>query len=197
MRCIRSGVVGALIVSMGLLIGGCLTVGLGDPEKSKIDEAYIGFWVNSRIDGDEGKLMVVQAFDARTFLITQYGFRQTANGVEPTGGKIIHKAWLTSIGSQTFITLERMDAGRLLNRNDKPFIIAKLEKDPTTLTCSPVDPNFVEQNKVTTADEMMALVTKHAENPHLYREKEVYEKLTGERLSEAKDILAGFGESYE
>jgi|GEM_PF-6554309 len=193
----KSRLAGAVLIIAGLLIGGCLTVPLGDPEKSKVDEAYIGFWINSRPGGDDGKLLVVQAFDTRTFLITHYNFKQTASGVEQSGGKMTFKAWLTPVEAQRFITLERMDAGRIMRVEDKPYVVAKVEMETTTITCTPIDPKFVDDNKVTTAEMMMAMVSKHLDDPKMYGEKEVYEKLSADRLNEAKDILSAFGESYD
>lgn len=190
-------ILSAVLLAGVVLLGGCLTVPLGDPEKAKMDGSYLGFWVSSRPSGDDGKLMVVQAFDARTYLVTQYSFKQTANGVEPNGGKLTFKTWLTPIEKATFATLERMDAGRLLEKDGKPFAVTRITLEGSILTSRPVQPSFVEENGVKTSEDLQKLITNHLENEKMYLDSEVYEKLVAERFSEAKEILAAFGEQYE
>lgn len=188
-----------LVVALASIafVGGCLTVPLGDPEKSKVDDSYIGFWVNSRPDGDDGKLLSVQAFDARTYLITQYSFKQTANGVEPNGVRVVQKAWLTQVQNATFVTLERMDAGRVLRKDDKPYSVARVSLEGSILSTRPVNPTFVNEKQVKNPDDMMKLVTTNLNNDKMYSDAEVYEKISAERFSEVKDILAAFGEENE
>lgn len=183
-----------VFVVLVLLFAGCLGVPLGDPETSKVDPSLVGFWIAQRPDSDEGKMLAVSAFDGRCYLITQYNFIQGAQGVEINGGKTVYKAWLTPVKSATFVTRERMDAKRLLNKDDKPYEVARIVVDGSTLTARAIQPEFVEDAKVATSAELAKLVNEHLDDPQMYMEAEVYERITGERLQEVRDILFGFGE---
>jgi hypothetical protein len=120
-----------LLIAAGLVpvlagVLACLPVPIGDPERSQIDPRLTGLWASWE---DGWEFMLLEPYDARTWLFTQVGIvldrggscdalgypddyeamieRLEANGACVSTDEVgIYKAWRSQQGGRWFLTLE-------------------------------------------------------------------------------------------
>lgn len=123
-----------------LFLGGCLPVGLGDPEASKIDLKLVGAWQ------DEGDgVVVLLPFDGRAYLMRTLEVERTEEGIELEPGEGCYKAWLTTIEGRTFLTAQPLYLREAVQDGKVPglFVAAvKLSDDGSRIEARAIDPDF-------------------------------------------------------
>jgi hypothetical protein len=182
----------AALVMLGMI--GCLEIPLGDPETSKVDDQYVGLWLNNSTPNDESELLAVMPYDARTLLISDMKFVKTDAGYQSRGQSNM-KAWLTKIGDTTFITAEPKDAKSLVESADKAYFVAKIVRVGDQVTVQSVDGDFVKQANVTTPSALAKLIAENLQNPKLFEtESGTYTRMGPGDSEKAKGILGAFSE---
>ncbi len=183
----------AALVMLGMI--GCLEIPLGDPETSKVDEQYVGLWLNNATPNDESDLLAVMPYDSRTLLISQMRFVKTDAGYQ-SRGQINMKAWLTKIGDTTFITAEGKDPKSLVESGDKAYFVAKIARVGEQVTVqSGRSGDFVKEAKVSTPAELAKLIADNLQNPKLYEtDSGTYTRMGPGDSEKAKSILSAFSE---
>ena len=182
----------AILVMLGMI--GCLEIPLGDPETSKVDDQYVGLWLNNSTPNDESEMLTVMPFDARTYLITQLRFVKTDAGYQSRGQSNM-KGWLTKIGDTTFITAEGKDPKSLVESADKIWFVAKIQRTGEQVTIQQVDGKFVKESNIATPDALAKFITDNLKNPKLYEEDTgTYTRLGPGDSEKAKGILSAFSE---
>lgn len=112
------------LAAVVLFLGGCLPVGLGDPEASKVDPKLVGAWQD---DGDG--VVVLLPFDGRAYLMRTVEVERTDEGVELEPGEGCYKAWLTTIEGRTFLTAQPLylrEAVEVRERRSKTYDLRPL-----------------------------------------------------------------------
>lgn len=95
----------ACFVVLALIVAGCHTVPLGDPEKSVVDAKLNGWYQTDK----PGTVVFIAPYDARTYIVTAFGYQgDAANPKADT--KLTNKAWLTSVGGMDVMCLKVIDA---------------------------------------------------------------------------------------
>src|SRR5688500_7474025 len=115
----------AIVVS-ALLFAGCITVPLGDPEQSKVDERLTGMWLSKVAGAGEQVLVSCMPYDARTSVVTQFGFTKSGDAVKPSG-RLDWKMWVTEVSGRTFATFELVSPQMLLEPVADKYAVAQVE----------------------------------------------------------------------
>jgi hypothetical protein len=182
----------ALILVAGII--GCLKVGLGDPEKSKLDDQLTGLWLANAADGDgESQLVSIIPYDARTSLVTYMNFTRDAQKQPVAGGQLSYKAWRTDVAGTPFLTLELKSPALLLSPTDEKFVVMKLTRTADSIQIHIVDDQLLDENKVTTPEALEKLIAANLNNPALFDANATFTRLGQNRAEEATSILSAFG----
>src|SRR4051812_12613081 len=100
--------VGVILVMpmLALVLGmfACLPAPVGDPEKSKVDDKFLGVWQPEAQDANSKSVVVLKKWDAKTYLLLDYSVKTTDGKTERDQAAM--KGWLTTIGGATFMVLE-------------------------------------------------------------------------------------------
>jgi hypothetical protein len=193
-----------------LFLGGCLPVGLGDPEASKVDAKLVGVWEAVEDGAPKGSLVALLPFDGRAYLMRSAEIERTADGVKVKPGEGCYKAWLTPIDGRLFLTAQPLYLKEALGDSNVPgFMVLRvdLSDDGTKLTGWGVGTDFpaleplaklpghvsyekpAEGEKVLTEDEARALLRKviaeNLANPELYDGSGEYVRVTDKAVLKA------------
>ena len=128
-----------------LFLGGCLPVGLGDPEASKVDARLTGVWEELDNGAPKGTLVALVPFDGRAHLMRTAAIERTADGVKVKAGEGCYKAWVTAIGGRTFVTAQPLYLKEALGDAKMPgFIVLRVDlaADGSKLKVWAIDGDF-------------------------------------------------------
>lgn len=183
------------VIAFALIVGlvGCLEIPLGDPERSKVDDRFTGLWLQRGEAADDGTLVSVVPYDARTCLVTVMKFARGDDKQVTAREEGNYKMWFTDVGGVRFVTLEPKDPAGLLGKTGKFYIVAKVEREGDVVTTTGVSDKLVKAANVTTPAELEKLIAGNLGNADLFGGSESYELLGPDRAEEAKAILAAFG----
>jgi hypothetical protein len=133
------------LAALVLFLGGCLPVGLGDPETSKVDPRLVGVWEELKEDGSpKGTVSVLVPFDGRAYLMRTLEIER-GETVRVKPGEGSYKAWLTTIEGKTFLTAQPLYLKEGLAGAKVPgFIVARVDlaADGTKLQAFSVNGGF-------------------------------------------------------
>jgi hypothetical protein len=189
------------VVILGIMA--CLPVPVGDPETSKVDAKLTGAWLLPPEAGDsrEAQLYLVAPFDARTYLVRIFGYKEADGKIEPsmTG---IYKAWLTKLGGQTFVTLDPQMIETSLgwtdpaagSKNEIRYFVGKVTAADTSIEVAIVNGAKGEDKSlfkdVKTRADAEAVISAHVNDAAIYTDKPLkFQKIDREK---AKPILDAF-----
>jgi hypothetical protein len=102
----------------------CVKHPIGDPERSKVDPRCSGVWLAT----DEQMLLLLRPYDSRTYLARILSYTSKDGVIRPQE-ETEAKAWLTSLGGATFLTLELLDWGHFagLADDDLPYYVMRFD----------------------------------------------------------------------
>ena len=86
----------APLIVVILWLTACVKHPVGDPEKSRVDPAYSGVWLEQESNGDRSFLFL-RPYDARTYFANIFTYGSDGDELKPKQ-RINCKAWLTPIG---------------------------------------------------------------------------------------------------
>jgi hypothetical protein len=182
----------------GLLLAavGCIAIPLGDPEKSKINEKLVGVWMGKPEDGGKQTVFTVTAFDARTYIVSDFDFTKDKDNVT-IKGRMDWKMWLTDVGGQTFATCQAIDPKLLAqakgDSTDEIYAIFKVVLTGDSLTVQTVDDDFVKAANVQNSQQLQDLITKNLDNPKLFsKEAAGLTRMTEEQKKDVSSVLDAF-----
>ena len=183
------------VIAFALIVGliGCLEMPLGDPEKSKVDDGFVGLWLQHSDSPDKGTLAAVVPYDAHTCLVTYMNFTRNADQQIVAQGESTFKMWFTDVGGTKFITLEPKDASSLLGTPNKVYFVAKIYRQGSVAFVAGVSDKLVKQANATTPEDLEKLIAGNLGNPDLFGATAAYDLLGPDRADEAKAILTAFG----
>jgi len=171
----------------------CLPAPVGDPEQSKVDPALNGAW--SAQKDDDKLLVLVRPWDARTYFI-QYMENKKKDGKDENQG-LHFKAWLTTLGGQSFIVCEPIDrfdfVPGFLDQNDKPFwIVGRVEVGTDSMTFRMVNSDSPLMKDLSTREQLEAAITANVDKNELYSDAITFKKLGKDDAAAIHDSLKAF-----
>jgi len=98
--------VAALVILFGAgsILSGCLPFGVGDPEKSKIDDKLVGYWLAESAEGPN-ILAVVIPYDDHCYILQEVDYVKSDMGYdckEPN----LWRAWIVEIGGKRILATD-------------------------------------------------------------------------------------------
>jgi hypothetical protein len=177
-----------VLVILGLCA--CVKHPVGDPEQSQVDPKYSGIWLTKDAEDSES-LLIMRPYDARTYFASILSYRQEANQIKPTM-RWNCKAWLTSIGNATFLTLEPLSCAHFAGLGDKPpYLVGKVSLVDGALHLKLVNGDREPAKSASNSRELEAAIEKHMDTDALYvDETNVFKKFDDKSQLEA--ILQAF-----
>lgn len=150
------------------IVAGCLSIPLGDPEQSAIDTKLLGWWQATQTDAGKHELVLLQAYDARTYLVWDMHYSGDADNIQPDGSALVMKGWLTPISGKRFITLKFMNPSQELqdNKEKDRYVIMRMDESSDGLHLKAIDDKFVAD--CATPEALKAKVTANVDNDALY-----------------------------
>lgn len=185
-RILRSSAFIGTTVLLAIVFGGCLKFGIGDAEKAKVDPTLAAAWFKR---DDDGAVTIwnAQAYDSRTYLVTQYRAKPDGNGGWERDNISICKAWLHNVGDAQFVTMKV-----LWNDGEDVFVVARIDVAGETLTVRGIDPKFVADNKVDSSAALETLIKANLDKNELYLTAEKYERASDADRETVKAIMQAF-----
>lgn len=182
------------LIGFAIIVGliGCLEMPLGDPEKSKVDNQYVGLWLQKNAGNDNNDLISVIPYDARTYVVTDMSFSRDPQQRPQPKSEMIYKMWLTDINGATFATLEPKDPATLLPNAGKFYEVLKISRQGNTITAQDISEQFVKDANITTPQALEKLITENFQNPALYGNTATFDLLAPGQTDDAKSILSAF-----
>ena len=162
-----------LLLACAVLLAGCLSVPLGDPDKSAVDNKLLGWWESKPADASaEHELILMQAYDQHTYLVWYYSYSGEAGNIT-TKGAMTFKGWLTQIGDARFLTLKTMTPTIELQSDPEKDRYTALRMDAADggFTLRNVSDDFVKD--CSTPDAPLKKVTENVNNDVLTPERKV------------------------
>ncbi len=149
-----------------LVLGACLPVPLGDPEKSAVEDRFVGAW--SWDTNDARHMVVVRPWDARTYYVRLVTFSHEP-GRKKADSQVL-KGWLTTVKGEVFATLQDAEALATLPGEDheRIFLVARLNLVDDRLIATPLNPSFPPFEVARSPEELEALIAQHMENPDMW-----------------------------
>jgi hypothetical protein len=159
----RSGIVLGCIA----LLAGCLSIPLGDPEKSTVDNKMVGWWEQADQPAGDHQLVSVQAYDARTYLVMYYTYAKDGANITAKG-TLIYKGWLTPIGTARFLTLKLMNPTPPTTTDTEKdrYFVSRVESTEGGWTVQALSDKFVKD--CATPDVLQQKVADNLKNADLY-----------------------------
>jgi hypothetical protein len=150
------------------IIAGCLSIPLGDPEQSVIDAKLLGWWQATQTDGGKHELVLLQAYDARTYLVWDMHYAGDADNIEPDGSALVMKGWLTPIRGKRFMTLKLMNPSQELqdNKEKDRYVVMRIDESSDGLHLKAIADKFVAD--CATPEALKAKIAANVDNDALY-----------------------------
>jgi hypothetical protein len=157
-----------LVLILGLMA--CVKHPVGDPERSQVCPQYTGMWLGEDSEGT-ATLLMLRPYDARTYLVGIFSHRDEGSAIKP----LSHhdgKAWLTTFGDSTFITMEPLVWSHFAGFTEKPpYLVAKICRVEDTLRLRLVDGGKALA-QAADSREFEAIVKEHQDSDALYSDQE-------------------------
>lgn len=208
--------VAAILLPVLLGVLACMPVPVGDPEKSRVDPSMSGVWLTAI--NKEAPLMVLDPFDKRSWLATWFYLEdeapgkpaegdnstldeggQAASGIELLREERVKfagfgqfKGWLTQIEGERFLTLEP----RLFEPGataDVWYVFRVRFDGENRLQLAFLSHNFEGLREVKTTAEAEELIRLNLENPDLFDDPWVYQRISQDDLEPIHSLIEEFG----
>jgi hypothetical protein len=171
----RSLVVSSLVLApmLVLILGlmACVKHPVGDPERSQVCPQYTGMWLGEDAQGT-ATLLMLRPYDARTYLLGIFSHRDEGHAIKPLSHQD-GKAWLTTLGDSTFITMEPLVWSHFAGFTEKPpYLVAKISRVEDTLRLRLVDGGKALARAAADSREFEAIVKEHQDSDSLYEDQE-------------------------
>jgi hypothetical protein len=180
----------APLIVVILWLTACVKHPVGDPEKSKMDPAYSGVWLEQEMNGDRS-LLFLRPYDARTYFANIFTYGSDGDGLKPMQ-RINCKAWLTPIGGATFLTLEPLNCEHFAGLGDKPpYLVAKVSLADGALQLRLVNGDHDAVKNASDSQALQAVIEKAVNSDALYGgEATVFKKADDKAL--IRSVLEAF-----
>jgi hypothetical protein len=177
-----------IVVILGL--AACVKHPVGDPEKSKVGPQYSGVWLRKESES-EGTFLFMRPYDSRTYLANIFNYEAKGAEIEPTE-RLDFKAWLTSIGDATFVTMESLSCVHFAGLSEKPpYLVGKMSLEDGELHLRLVNGDKEPAQSANNSDELEKVIAEHVNSDSLYLDELVVFKKTDDKAL-IKAVLKAF-----
>ena len=170
---------------------GCITIPLGDPEKSKVDDKLVGAWISKPNEDGNQTLFAIVQYDTHTCMVSQLGFVKEGETIKPAG-RFDWKMWLVDIKGTTFASLEMKNAQLAIEPQEERFASAKIKRDGDSLTIQPVKDDFVKNANITTSQQLHDLIADNLNSADLYGEPLTLTKVKDDQKEMVGKVFEAF-----
>jgi len=179
------------VCAVALAFIGCISIPLGDPEKAKVDDKLTGAWITAPEENGEQTLFTVVPYDARTCLLTQFGFKKNGDAIEG-GGRFDWKMWVVDVQGTKFVSLEMKNPQLVFGQEKDRFSCAKIALNGDTITMQRVKDDFVTSANITTPQQFEELIAKNLNNAAMFEEAMTLTKVKEEQKEEIGKVFEAF-----
>jgi hypothetical protein len=156
------------VAMMALVLAGCHTVPLGDPEKSAVDPKLAGWW-----EADTpGGLMHVHPYDKHTYLVTFYVYELAGDRIKPQA-RLAAKAWHAQVAGMDVISVEVVNPEWELAAGEKAaarYAYFRYKRVEMGIELLPMNLEFLNDAK--TPAQLEKKIADNLQNPELFRDKD-------------------------
>ncbi|HEX3358971.1 MAG TPA: hypothetical protein VHS31_18475 [Tepidisphaeraceae bacterium] len=177
-----------------LVLVGCISMPLGDPEKAKVDDKLVGAWL-SPVDSSNGQatLFTVVPYDSRTCLVSEMAFSKDGDTIKPAG-RFDWKMWLVDVKGTRFAALEMKNPQFAFGQEAERYAVAKITTTGDTITITPIKDDFVKNAKITTSKELEDLVGANLENAQMFSDPMTLTKVKDDQKEAVGKVIDAFSQ---
>jgi hypothetical protein len=187
--CSRKGIFfTTCLVLLGFI--GCISIPLGDPEKSKVDDKLLGAWLTKPEDGKQTMFTVVQ-YDSRTCLVSEFEFKKDGDKIEPSG-RFDWKMWLVDVKGTTFASMEMKNPQLALEPTGDVYASAKLKRDGDSLTVQMVKDDVVKNANISTSQQLEDFIGANLSNGDVFGDPLTLTKVKEDQKEEIGKVIDAF-----
>jgi hypothetical protein len=187
--CSRKGIFFVVcLVLLGFI--GCISIPLGDPEKSKVDDKLLGAWLTKPEDGKQTMFTVVQ-YDARTCLVSEFEFKKDGDKIEPSG-RFDWKMWLVDVKGTTFASMEMKNPQLALEPTGDVYASAKIKRDGDSLTIQTVKDDVVKNANISTSQQLEDFLAANLNNGDVFGDALTLTKAKEDQKEEIGKVIDAF-----
>ena len=185
----RKGLVGVTcLVILGFV--GCITIPLGDPEKSKVDDKLLGAWISAPDNGKQELFTVVQ-YDARTCFVSEFEFEKNGDTIKP-GGRFDWKMWLVDVKGTQFASMEMINPQMALDPQEGNMPAPRSFATADKLTITPVKDDTVKKANITTSQQLQDFIADNLSSPDLFSDPLVVTKVKDDQKDAIGKVFDAF-----
>jgi hypothetical protein len=182
-----------IFITSFVIVGfiGCISIPLGDPEKSKVDDKLLGAWVTK--PGDDGKqtLFTVVQYDARTCLVSQFEFAREGDAIKPSG-RFDWKMWLVDVKGTTFASMEMKNPQLALEPTGDVYTSARIKRDGDSITLQTVKDDLVKNANISTPQQLEDFIGSNLNSPDLFGEALTLNKVKEDQKEMIGKVIDAF-----
>jgi len=177
------------LVLLGFI--GCISIPLGDPEKSKVDDKLLGAWMSA--PGSDGKqtMFTVQPWDSRTCMVSEFEFSKDSGNIKPSG-RLDWKMWIVDVKGTPFASMEMKNAQLATGPQTEVYASAKLVRDGDKLTLSVVKDDVVKNANIATSQQLYDLIAANLNSADFYGDSLTLTKVKDDQSDEVGKVLDAF-----
>lgn len=177
-----------ILLGLMLMAAGCLPTYVGNPETAVIDPELIGLWHRGDEKGDD--LWAVHRMNEHNYLIQSYRVEKVSD-IPVIRSSLMCRGWVSSIAGQTFLSLETYSIPTLQDTSSAKnrYIVARISLDEEQIHVRGIDPEFLKGKSVNRPQDLEKLIQDNLENPQLYAQEVVYQKVTSKNRDALKSVI--------
>ncbi|GIW75263.1 MAG: hypothetical protein KatS3mg104_0326 [Phycisphaerae bacterium] len=171
-----------------LMATGCLPTYVGDPETAVVDPKLIGLW--HRQDETGNDVWAVHRMNDHNYLIQSYRVENSADK-RVIRSSLMFRGWVSTIAGQTFLSLETYSVPMLQNPDamNNRYIVARINLDEEQVRVRGINPEFLKGQSTNGPQDLEKLIQDNLENPQLYAQELVYQKVTPMNQDNLKSVI--------
>ncbi len=177
------------LVLMGFI--GCISIPLGDPEKSKVDDKLLGAWISKPADDGKQTLFTVVQYDSHTCAVSEFEFGKDGDTIKPSG-RFDWKMWMVDIKGTQFASMEMKNPQLALEPQSDVYASAKIKRDGDSITISPVKDELVKNANITTSQQLEDLIAANLNSPDLFGDPLTLTKVEDDQKDMIGKVLDAF-----
>ena len=157
-----------LMVVLGLMA--CVKHPVGDPERSQVSPEFSGMWL---VEDSQGTttLLMLRPYDERTYLAGIFSHHVVSGSVRPIR-HVDGKAWLTTLGDATYITMEPLVWAHFADLTDKPpFLVGQIDRVEDVLKLRMVDGGRALVKAAADGDQLEAVLREHGDSDSVFSDE--------------------------
>jgi hypothetical protein len=175
----------------------CLPAPIGDPDTSKVDEAFTGAWElvsqgkNAAPAGDATSVALLRPWDKHTYFLTYMSIGKNDDKC-PKIEQAHFKTWLTTLGDATFVVAEPADNIDYAFPDEKAehvWIVGKVVLKDDTITFRLVKDDSAIMKDLKTHDQIEGAIKANVNNDELYGDAMKFKKMGKDQAKTVEDAL--------